>query len=266
MLLLRSQVTDFRRDGFLAIDQDVFSQGELDAVQARIDVLYGNRSNLPRRRTKLAHGADPSPPLCEILGASVLDPQLTRLDVVRRCRQIAQELLGRDRVWLYFDHVFYKNSGGSSSVPWHQDSAYSATGMTSQAVHFWIPFQDVDEASGCMRYVPGSHVEGLHEHRVKHRDDGLVFRSADIDDSNAVTCPLRVGGLVCHTPLTLHGSGPNSSGAIRRAWVLQFGIGPWVALRDLGRPILTLGARLQMSAANGTAKTATGDLASVDPG
>ena len=248
-MLTERQITGFANDGFLAIDEGVFTSSELAAVQARIDRLYEDRLHLPRRRTKGALEVSAlAPQLSEILGATVLDPELMTLAVVQRCRQIAAELLARRQVWLHFDHVFYKASGNSSTVPWHQDSAYSVTGMTSKAVHFWIPFQDVDQSSGCMKYLPGSHLTGLQQHAVRVREDGLVFRSVEIDEAEAVACPLHVGGLVCHAPMTMHGSGLNTGGAMRRAWVLQFGIGPWVALRHIGRPLLTAGARLQMAA------------------
>jgi len=249
MQLTDSQIMYFRTNGFLAVDREIFTQAELDAVRVRIDALYGNRMRLPKRRTKLAVEADGSTSqICEILGAAVLDPGLARLDVVSRCRTMAEDLLGQRRVWLHFDHVFYKDSGDNSAIPWHQDSAYSATKMTSRAVHFWIPLQDVDATNGCMNYVPGTHLNGLRKHKVDDRHDGLAFRSVDIDESEAVACPVHAGGMVCHAPMTMHGSGPNLSGDLRRAWVLQFGLGPWPALRETGRPLMTAGARVRMAA------------------
>jgi phytanoyl-CoA hydroxylase len=247
MVLTKENIDSFRAEGFLAIDHGVFSTQELDRVQERIDALYAKRASIPRRLMKHVEDVTTTPELCEILFATLLDPKLEHLEVVNRCRQIAAELLGRRHVWLHFDHVFYKESGNATTIPWHQDSAYSATHMTSRAVHFWIPFQDVDISNGCMKYVPASHMTGLRQHSRGVRVDGGTFRSIEVDEALAVSCPLQVGGLVCHSPMTMHGSGVNTSGALRRAWVLQFGVGPWVALRAAARPVLQAGVRLQMA-------------------
>ena len=80
------------------------------------------------------------------------------------------------------------------------------------------------------------------------RTGGVIQRArAAVDEFTAVLCPVHLGGLVCHSPMTLHGSSPNRSTGFRRAWVLQFGIGPWVAMRYLARPALVAGARSQIA-------------------
>ena len=108
----------------------------------------------------------------------------------------------------------------------------------------WIPFQDVTEESGCMYYVPGSHGKGLQIHQVIERNDGLIFRMTNVDDALAVACPWRpVVSYATHQ--ALHASGLNQGGKIRKAWVVQFGVGPWVALRTITRPLLTKAVRLQ---------------------
>jgi ectoine hydroxylase-related dioxygenase (phytanoyl-CoA dioxygenase family) len=188
--------------------------------------------------------------IAEILGAAVIDPELGRLPLVDRCKRVACELLGVSRVWFHFDHVFYKQVGDESRVPWHQDRASSPTGMAARAVHFWIPLQDVSEDAGCMLYLAGSQGRGLQHHEVENRSDGVIIRSTDVDDDDVVACPVGVGGLVCHSPMTIHSSGPNRSGDIRRAWVLQMGVGPWPALRETVKPIQARYAKFQVAHAN----------------
>ena len=50
--------------------------------------------------------------------------------------------------------------------------------------------------------------------------------------AQAVACPLHVGGLTIHTPLTVHYAGPNLTSEPRRAWIIHFGpYGRWGKLR-----------------------------------
>lgn len=46
----------------------------------------------------------------------------------------------------------------------HQDNAYFESG--ENVYTFWIPLQDVDILNSCMFYVPGSHKQGLIEHKA----------------------------------------------------------------------------------------------------
>jgi ectoine hydroxylase-related dioxygenase (phytanoyl-CoA dioxygenase family) len=119
--------------------------------------------------------------------------------------------------------------------------------MATRAVHIWVPLQDATEENGCLRYLPGSHRHGLNKHVTSLRTGGLIQRTTLADESTALPCPVRLGGLVAHSPMTLHASNPNRSAEVRRAWVLQFGIGPWVAMRHLARPALVAVARTQIA-------------------
>ena len=89
--------------------------------------------------------------------------------------------------------------------------------------HFWIPLQAVTSDNGCMQFIPGSHANGLLEHSA--RQNGHVRRARVSDTRGALACPLDVGGVTIHSPLTLHYTGPNHTAQVRRAWILHFG--PW---------------------------------------
>ena len=46
--------------------------------------------------------------------------------------------------------------------------------------------------------------------------------ASGIDTTTAVACPLEVGDVAIHHPLTLHSTGPNHTADVRRAWILHF--------------------------------------------
>ena len=165
-------------------------------------------------------------------------PELARLGLVTDCRSVACHLLGTSRVWCHFDHAIYK-SPGSDAVLRHQDRALSPTGLLERAVHFWIPLHDVAPENGGMIFVPLSQVSDLLPHELVQRSQGVTTKVAITGTAVVgITKALPLGGLSIHGPCTLHSSAPNYGTAVRKAWILQFGVGPWVVARQFSlRPM-----------------------------
>jgi hypothetical protein len=257
MILGRDETERYRRDGYLQLDRPILPEEEVLNGRDRIEDLLAGWGTLPTNKARGKRHSKASPPqIAEIRGATALDGELGQLEIVRLCRNLAAELLARRRVWFHFDHVFSKQPSEDSRVLWHQDRAYSLTGMATHAVHIWIPMQTVSEQNGCMSYIPHSHREGLKKHTLSERLGGVVQRCTPVNESRAVACPVHIGGVICHDPMTMHASGPNTSDAVRIAWVLQFGIGPWTAARELARP-------LQIAVHRRGDQTRRGDLSAV---
>ena len=75
-----------------------------------------------------------------------------------------------------------------------------------------------------MQFIPGSHKTEVRWHRHIDNDPtvhGLV--TDDVDPSQAVACPIPVGGATIHTCRTLHYAGPNTTDQPRRAYILVLG-------------------------------------------
>jgi hypothetical protein len=148
------------------------------------------------------------------------DGRLATSTVFVRTRALAPELMRRP-VFRTYDHAIYK-APGSSEVAWHQDDAFKSTVKHMRSLHFWIPLQDTDEPSGCMRYVKSSHRGPA----LPHRKDALgqLFVDRDlIDLSSTTSCEAKLGDVIVHTPRTLHSSFPVTCNLRRRAWILHFG-------------------------------------------
>jgi Phytanoyl-CoA dioxygenase (PhyH) len=239
--LEQDEIARFRHDGFLAIDGPFLPQDDLRTARQTIDELYQCWDELPHHwaydsgAVKYHAGQQQ---VGEIRHTFVLAPDLAKLAMVARCRVIAGQLLGADRVWCHFDHVVYKAPSEATRVRWHQDVAYSSTKLFTRAVHMWIPFQDVDIVNGCMQFIPGSHRHGSLTHQDDRSGRSRARFLASVDDSSMVVAPLALGGLTVHTPYTVHSTAPNRSGDLRRAWVLQFATGPMPAARTLARPFM----------------------------
>ena len=99
-----------------------------------------------------------------------------------------------------------KGGGSTQPVKYHQDWTYTDE-RTTPTVFAWCPLVDVDEHSGCLRVVPGSHrwAEGLRASRTLEATEHLPAEFA----ARSLAVPLRAGQAVLFHPSTVHGSGPN---------------------------------------------------------
>jgi len=136
-----------------------------------------------------------------------------------RHRPLAEELLGepvRARNLQYLD----KPAGTNLPTPLHQDGAYFAL-EPNHAVTLWLALDDVDEGSGCVRYLRGSHRGGL----VPHAPSGVLgfSRGATVEPGGEeAACPCQAGDLLAHHSLTLHRADANRAAPRRRALGLIF--------------------------------------------
>ena len=107
---------------------------------------------------------------------------------------------------------FNKPAGIGQPTPPHQDGYYFML-EPNEAVTMWLALDDVDEENGCVRYVRGSHKNGLQEHGAT----GTLGFSKGLLDFNdqhlaaEVPCPAKPGDLLVHHALTIHRAGENRS-------------------------------------------------------
>jgi hypothetical protein len=102
-----------------------------------------------------------------------------------------------------------------SVVEWHQDFSYyphTNTDLLSALVFL----DDASVKNGCLRVVPGSHLQGLRSHDV-----GGFFRGkvSGVDESQAVEVEVKAGGVLFLHCLTLHASARNESTQPRRTFL-----------------------------------------------
>lgn len=109
--------------------------------------------------------------------------------------------------------------------PWHQDFPFMQSSM--DGLIYWIPLQDVDESSGCLEVVPGSHRLGIMPVKAKTENfaSGKQSQSLDIadlsplDDLPHVRVPCRAGDVLIFNMLLAHRSRESTSEHVR--WTAQ---------------------------------------------
>ncbi len=218
----------FAADGF-AVVPALFDPGEIAEIARAIDGLFDDYARLPAGH---AYDLDHRPgdgsrgKIPAIRGVLSLRPELRAARGLARAVDLAEGLIGPGAEVLW-DSAIYKPPGDSTETPWHQDEAVyrlSKIRKPRAIVYFWVALDVVGESSGCMRFVPGSHLGPVLPHAWRDGDaSSSLIVSGPVADQTAVAVPLGPGGASVHHSRTLHGSGPNTSGACRKGWILGVG-------------------------------------------
>jgi ectoine hydroxylase-related dioxygenase (phytanoyl-CoA dioxygenase family) len=251
-VLTREQVAQYREDGFLIVTESLLLEDDVAYARERIDRLFDRWRTLPRRLAPEPERENGPPPIARIHRLTALDPVLAHCQLLETCRGMAAAIIGVKKVWCRFDAAVYKQAG-AGSVEWHQDFAASTMGTPKRSVHFWIPLNDHSGNAGSLVFVPGSHRNGLAQHRLGRRLSRLAAHTAEVPEgATTVSMPLSVGSFSIHTAWTTHGSDPNRSDQTRKALVLEFSPGPCSAAREIGPSLVnTLLARSRAGGGRG---------------
>jgi phytanoyl-CoA hydroxylase len=127
--------------------------------------------------------------------------------------------LAGDDVRLYWDQAVYKKPEKPRRFPWHQDNGYTFV-EPQQYLTCWVPLVDATVDNGCPWVAPGVHRQGTLAHRYV---DPLGFECFSSPPGGAgVPAPVRAGGVVVFSSLTPHLTGPNTTRAVRKAYILQY--------------------------------------------
>ncbi len=147
-----------------------------------------------------------------LVAASTLLRQFTSSSLFA---DLGADLIGPD-VRLYWDQAVYKKPGTESPFPWHQDNGYAFV-EPQQYLTCWVALTDATEENGCPWVVPGLHRLGTLAH--EYSDIGFVCLR---EPEGAVPVPAPAGSIVVFSSLTPHSTGPNRTGAVRKAYIVQF--------------------------------------------
>lgn len=127
--------------------------------------------------------------------------------------------------------IFNKPPREGTRLNWHQDVSYFPFEPNNQ-IALWIPFDEVTEANGAVKYALGSHLTGLRASTDLH--SGAVFKDEareQIPDDPAsagytVRCmEMSPGDVLLHDGRTWHMSGPNTTDIPRRGLSVRFLVG-----------------------------------------
>lgn len=199
--LSEDQVAHYRETGqvgpieVLTADEVVYFRGQLEAAEAALGDSLSRSPGQFRAKTHLLY---------------------TWMDeLVRHSRvlDVVESLIGHD-ILIYHLTCWIKEPGDGSFVTWHQDGTYFNL-SSPEHVTSWIALSDSTRESGCMRILPGSHLEGQQKHKEGPTKGNLLSNgqqiATDIDKAKAVDVLVPAGSASFHHTYVVHSSGPNLS-------------------------------------------------------
>jgi ectoine hydroxylase-related dioxygenase (phytanoyl-CoA dioxygenase family) len=208
------QARQYDERGFFLLE-DALGWAEVDALTRAIDPLEERGADALREldggRFFIAR-ADEITFTTHLVRQS---PVLRAFTTSALLTDLCSDLIGPD-VRLYWDQAVYKKPGTESPFPWHQDNGYAFV-EPQQYLTCWVALTDATEENGCPWVVPGLHRRGTLAH--EYSDIGFVCLS---DPDDAVPVPARAGSIVVFSSLTPHSTGPNRTGDVRKAYIVQF--------------------------------------------
>ena len=156
--------------------------------------------------------------------AHIIFPELFDLVCDPAILDHVEKILGPD-ILCWSSSFFSKPPNDRAFVSWHQDLTY--WGLEPEViVTAWIAITPSTRESGCMRVIPGSHIQGQQGHSDTYATENLLSRGqvldVKVDEDCAVDILLQPGEMSLHHVLMVHGSEINQTQAPRHGYAIRY--------------------------------------------
>lgn len=203
---------DFERDGYVALCP-LYDQRSIGEIKSNVDRLIRDVvPTMPAAQVYYEDKADRSS-LKQLQKIFEYDAYFHELMLNGAPRRIAEEVLQNEVIPVNMQY-FNKPPKIGQPTPAHQDGYYFHL-TPCEAVTGWLALDDVDEETGCVRYVPGSHKGADFR---PHGQTGVLGFSQGITDYGTPedlaaekAFPGPAGTFLMHHAKTIHLAGGNSS-------------------------------------------------------
>nr|WP_294694240.1 phytanoyl-CoA dioxygenase family protein [uncultured Friedmanniella sp.] len=204
-------VDHFRADGYLLPGRQLFSPERLDALEAIFD------EHLADKGAKLSDELDTP---------HFRDPRLLEFLLSDEVLDTVQPLVGPD-IALWTSHFISKDPYSGRATPWHEDSAFwnGRFDRYDSIVTVWLALGPSNRSNGCMRVIPGSHLDGgFHDNYVPTDQSVQTFHAEipDVNEDQAVYFELERGQFSLHDGRIVHGAEPNRSPVRRTGYTMRY--------------------------------------------
>lgn len=218
-IVTSEQIEKFRRDGFVVID-NLLTDAELEKFGAAVDRAVADRKRGDARTLDEKSLYEQSFTQCMNLWED--NPEVLPLTFHRKISEVAATLIGVPALRLWHDQALYKDAGGRYTEP-HQDQPYWPMNEMD-TLTAWIPFDGSTRESGCMAYVPGSHLIGVRKFvNIFTADEKVkILEEPQIAAIPPVYVEVPRGSVAFHHGLTVHLAGANQSSRTRRVHTMIY--------------------------------------------
>jgi ectoine hydroxylase-related dioxygenase (phytanoyl-CoA dioxygenase family) len=225
--LSQEQIAQYRRDGFIVIDNFLNGQ-ELEhwraAVSAAVSQRNGNK--LPDRKEVYGKGDDADKEYYDNVFDQLLNlwqdnEAVKKLMLDERIGKMAAELSGCDGIRIWHDQALIKKPW-ANPTSWHLDTPYWSF-SDRRALSIWVALDDATLENGCLYFIPGSHLQTTFENPGIGKNMGAIFTTYPaFKQHQSVSAPMKAGSCSFHNGLTIHGANANMTSGYRRAMTCAY--------------------------------------------
>ncbi len=199
-LAMQSISEIYAQDGFV-FPVDAVSEAEARAIRADLEAAEEEMEDDPEKLGLVRSYPDR------------LLPSFDRLTRNQNLIDAVTPILGTD-LMVWSSGLFIKEANTTHIVTWHQDLTYWGLDEAEE-VTAWVALSPSNIASGCMRFVPGSHANQLVPHVDTFDKNNLLSRgqevAVEVNDGEGVNVLLKTGQASLHHGHLIHSSGPNGT-------------------------------------------------------
>lgn len=213
-------VHEFRQNGQVLIRRAL----RRDIILAARSILVSEvkrawpAGNPPAEERKDAY----SQAFTQIVDIGLSNPLVRVFTHSRRIGHMAAILMGVDSVRLFCEDWLIKEPG-ARITPWHQDEAVFPFDAR-ETITCWIPFRDIHQQDGLLRFAKGSHRLGLAP--IENINDISEDYFASLIEERRLSvetlASMSLGDVSFHHGRTIHGAHPNASDEARIVLALHF--------------------------------------------
>lgn len=211
-MLTEQDVAFFRENGYLLPGKQLFPADKLERLEAIFNEHLADKGDKLSDELDTPHYRDHQ--LFEFLLSDEV------LDTI--------EPLTGPNIALWSSHFISKDPYTGRATPWHEDSAFWNGRFSAYdgIVTIWLALENPStRENGCMRVVPGTHLNGgFSENYVPLDMKDQTFHAgiADVDEDKAVDFELQRGEFSMHDGRIVHGAKANTSSVRRTGYTMRY--------------------------------------------
>ncbi|CAF3618749.1 unnamed protein product [Rotaria socialis] len=207
--LLPRDIQAYKRDGVICL-RGVLSPAECaEMYQASMEFMIENKG-------RIRYAKDDK----RFFSAGFMSDTIPMFERFAKHSQlpcIAAQLMDNVKmVRFFYDQLFIKTPGAQARTAWHNDLSYWPF-RGNDLISIWCALTPVTRKSSGIEYILGTHLNKILYRAITPDEDEKFI------DPSRVACPdfsqnpsilswdMEAGDVLCHHPLTVHGSGANNS-------------------------------------------------------
>jgi ectoine hydroxylase-related dioxygenase (phytanoyl-CoA dioxygenase family) len=210
--LTAEQVDFFHQNGYLLYHDQLLAEDELDDLRKIFEEHWANKGDDVR-------GDELDTPHFD-------DTRLLQFLSNPRVLDLVEGIVGPN-ILLWSSHFIAKEPRVGRATPWHEDSAYWSGRLSryDKIVTVWLALDPSTRVNGCMKVVPGSHLDGgFSEYRPVEGSTHTFAKEITTitDDANVVYFELTPGECSLHDGRIVHGAEANASPMRRAGYTMRY--------------------------------------------